>query len=273
MKKHTHSLHTQLIQAIGARDLEEVKHLIAEGVKVNYVNNTCSRTAIEKASEVGELEIVRFLIESRANVNNYYERHPLVIATDKNFIDISNLLIEAGAEVNLDPNEDLTPLSNAVYFNSIELVKKLVEAGADVNAAGDESRPALSVAGSYGHRETYEYLFPLVDPELREEFILEGFCMAGMGFAGGTSSSLDGIEFLVAMGGNINGKDSQGITPLMFLTKNNHIEPIKKMIELGANPYIAGEGGKTPFSIATEEGWTEIIKLFEDCSGVTDLHS
>jgi ankyrin repeat protein len=263
MKKHTHLLHTQLIQAIENGDLDEVKHLISEGVKVNYANDTYSRTAIEKASEIGKLEIVRFLIESRANVNNYYERHPLVVATSKNFVDISNLLIEAGADVNTNPNEDLTPLSNAVSSNSIGLVRKLVEAGADVNAWGDESNPALSLAGCDGYREIYEYLFPLVDPELREEFILEGFCMAGTSFAGGTSSSLNGIEFLVEMGGNINGKDSQGITPLMFLTKNNHIEPIKKMIELGADPHIAGKDGKTPFSIAIEEGWTEIINLFK----------
>ncbi len=66
---HTHLLHTQLIETIKAKDIEKVHDCISQGVNVNYVNNTCTSSAIEEATRVGSIEIVDLLINYKADPN------------------------------------------------------------------------------------------------------------------------------------------------------------------------------------------------------------
>jgi uncharacterized protein len=251
---HTHLLHTQLIEAIKNQELIKVQELIAEGVKINYVNNSCSSTAMEAATDIGNIGIVNFLIRSKADPNKWYQRSPLVIATDKGFIDIANLLIDIGANVNTDPELDLTPLLCAVHLNCIQLVKKLIDAGADASAWGRESNPPLSIAGCYEYKEIYEYLSPLIDPNYYTQFTEEGLFLAVM------EQSLVGIEFLVSMNVNINCKDDVGETPLISATKYRHTSSAKKLLELGADTTLKDNEGKTAFNHAVDLNYTEIIE-------------
>jgi ankyrin repeat protein len=227
--KHTHLLHTQMIEAIEAQDLPKVRDLIANGVKVNYINNSCASSAIEAAANVGNVEIVKFLIESKADPNKWYMRSPLVIAIDKEFVDIANLLIHAGADVNTDPEFDLTPLMRAASLNDFQLVKKLIDAGADVNAWGKESNPPLSIAACRAYNEIYEYILPLVDPSYLDRFLDEGLLIAII------EDSIVGIEFLASVNVNLNCRDFNGETALIYAIKNGHFSSAKRLIELGAD--------------------------------------
>jgi hypothetical protein len=38
--KNTHLLHTEMIESIEKQDLQKIQKLIAEGAKINYVNNS-----------------------------------------------------------------------------------------------------------------------------------------------------------------------------------------------------------------------------------------
>lgn len=255
---HTHLLHTQLIQAIEDREVDIVHALINEGVEVNYVNNTCSTTALEKAAKTGDLEIVKLLINSKAKHENYYDRNPLVIALDQGFMEIASFLIETGANVNTDPNEDCTPLLLATHLNSIELVKKIVRAGADVNASGKHSNPAISIAAAFAYKEVYEYLAPFVNSSMRKDFIDEAFYLAA------SSSSPAGLEFLVLMGEDINSGDSSGETVLMFSAKGSNKDMVGKILELGADKNLKDNHGNTALSLAIEYGHDEIAELLVD---------
>jgi uncharacterized protein len=261
--KHNHLLHTQLIEAIKNQDFIKVQELIAEGVKINYVNNSCSSTAIEAATDVGNIEIVDFLIRSKADPDKWYQRSPLVIATEKGFIDIANLLIDVCANVNTDPELDLTPLLCVVHLDSIQLVKKLIDAGADVSAWGRESNPPLSMAGCYGYKEIYEYLLPLIEPNYYTQFNEEGLFLAVM------EQSLVGIEFLVSMNVNINCKDDIGETPLISATKYGHTSSAKKLMELDADIHIQDGKGHTALFYAIESNLSEIIKLLTDAGATS----
>jgi uncharacterized protein len=257
---HNHLRHSDFIWAIKSRDLEKIRSLIDKGVNVNYINNTCSLSALEAAVNVGSLDIANILIESKANPNIFHERSPLVIAANKGFVDIAFLLIEHGADVNADPDVDMTPLSNAVSHNCISLVEKMIAMGADVNACGDESNSALSVAVCYGHKAIYEYLAPLTSPDLQDEFVCNGFHMAA------ASSSIIGLEFFVSIGGDIECKDFAGSTALMTTIRLGHIYATKKLLELGACKNTQDNNGETPVSIAMEYGRPEIVDVL-NCFG------
>lgn len=206
---HTHLLHTQMIEAIEAQNISKVKELMAQGVQVNYINNSCASSAIEAATKLGDLEMVTLLLSvKKADPNRWYTSNPLTIAIDKGFLDIAHLLIERGADVNIDPEIDMTPLVVAVYANNFQLVKKLVERGADVKAVGSQSSIALSVAASNGYKEIYDYLLPLVNPNSLDEFLDEAVWFAI------EENSLVGIEFLASVNANLNCGYFNGDTPL-----------------------------------------------------------
>jgi ankyrin repeat protein len=92
---------------------------------------------------------IRRLIRQGADVNagreheisgHSFESTPLLVAVTNPSLEISTLLIEAGADVNCKGPWGCTPLMLAVFLESSspEIVTLLIEAGADVNARTED---------------------------------------------------------------------------------------------------------------------------------------
>lgn len=99
------------------------------------------------------LEIVKLLIENRADVNVVNSGNTaLHIATFLNNQEIAKLLIENGADLNVINKDGSTPLHMAVHKNKQELAKLFVENKADVNAKQDNSLTSLQIASIKGYQ-------------------------------------------------------------------------------------------------------------------------
>jgi ankyrin repeat protein len=77
----------------------------------------------------GQLEIVKYLIEAGANINdqNKFNYTPLMIASINNRLNMVKLLIENGADVNAKNKYGKTAFIyayNSRYYNLVELLKK-----------------------------------------------------------------------------------------------------------------------------------------------------
>ncbi|GAB4186126.1 MAG: hypothetical protein Fur006_25200 [Coleofasciculaceae cyanobacterium] len=175
---------SNLAAAIKAGDVARVRQLIASDK--SSLKETRGTIALSQAADEGHLEIVRVLIEARAEVNDednvlYPNEAPLARAASQGHLEIVRVLLEAGAEVNIpsaDP-EYWTPLMCAVGKGNFNIVKELVEVGANVNEMRSPGDFALRIAARYGYQEIFDYLAPLTDSELRheaEEEFQEGIC-------------------------------------------------------------------------------------------------
>ena len=127
-----------------------VRILISEGADVNSKTKD-GDTPLLLACERDHLEIATLLIEKGADVNarDTDGRTPLMMAAVKSTPEIVQLLIEKGAEVNAKMDFGWTPLMQAAQHSYMpEIVQLLLEKGADVNAKNDwgstptRSRPA-----------------------------------------------------------------------------------------------------------------------------------
>ena len=105
--------HGGLIEVTKAGDLNTVSTLLAEGVNPNTVVNT--NTALTFAARDGQLEI-------------------------------AEVLIAYGADVNWIDGEGVTPLILAVFKNHVEVVKLLLENGADPMIRDQWQRRAIDYA-------------------------------------------------------------------------------------------------------------------------------
>lgn len=118
------------------------------------------------ATVVDNVDAVELLLESGANVNAKTPQNQTALhyACQKGFAKIAESLLLYRAEINVrDSALHQTPLHNAVLFagGSLELVQLLVERGADVNATSKNGWTPLHRAASKGFTNVCEYLIAM----------------------------------------------------------------------------------------------------------------
>ena len=110
---------------------------------------------------------------SGANVNEQdglEEESPLHAASQNNAVDMVNVLLSGGAEVNISTTPgDSTPLHAAVYKNAYEAAEVLVAHGADVDTRNSSDESPLKMA----RRLKRDSFVALMRPHSRD--FIEGF--------------------------------------------------------------------------------------------------
>lgn len=174
------------------------------------------------AARDGDSERLRELIAAGYDVNasveeeypvNFRDVHlgksPLIHAAERGHLVCAQLLIQAGADVNLRllDHECGTPLIHAVHHGDLEVVALLVEAGADLNAGGLGSTPLLMA-------------------------IDDGW--------------LQGISFLVINGADVNWSEGfSGKTPLLFAVERGTLQCVELLLQLHADVDKTDQHGMT----------------------------
>ncbi|XP_052767208.1 poly [ADP-ribose] polymerase tankyrase-like isoform X2 [Mya arenaria] len=161
-KTECRNLHnkTPIIDAVEDKNVKAVHLLIKAGANVNvtFGNEIHGHiTPLHKAADIGDVSLVRALIKSGANVNAVNTKSgetPLHMAVhnrvnDSFVIEIAQLLLEAGADINMGK---FTALHAAVLANtgkanaSTELEEFLLARGANVLARDEKNRLPLHYA-------------------------------------------------------------------------------------------------------------------------------
>ena len=168
--------HTDVVQALIKAAEADEKRLDLEGALCSAVyagNIDIIRQLLEAGAEVDcprmwwrfkgqrfrrlarkETFMSLYKAESRDRINflrwvrreDSYEETPLSLAIKTERWDIIDLLLDAGAEINLAAHGYDTPLGLAARIGDTELMQHLIDRGADVNGAPDADTPLVSAA-------------------------------------------------------------------------------------------------------------------------------
>ncbi|NER00648.1 MAG: ankyrin repeat domain-containing protein [Cyanothece sp. SIO2G6] len=128
-------------------------------------------TPLEHAIELENFEVIESLIKYGADVHFGVNDFLLNIAVKTSRIDILNLLIDSGADINLKRECGHTALMVAACCGSIDVVRFLVERGADVNAVREDGQSALTCAALFGKADVFDYLLTLVSSAMKQTLI------------------------------------------------------------------------------------------------------
>lgn len=104
----------------------------------------------------GHTEVVKFLLEHGANVEDHNENGhtPLMEAASAGHVELAKILLMHGAGINTHSNEfKESALTLACYKGHLDMVRFLLEAGADQEHKTDEMHTALMEASMDGHVE------------------------------------------------------------------------------------------------------------------------
>jgi len=154
VNKKNHRGNTSLIIAVHFNYLEIVRLLLEKGANINCQGqNKCSPLLI--VAQNNNMEILKLLLEKDIDVNirDRYGRAVLTIAADYNHIEIVKLLLkQPNIDINTQGDDGRSPLYYASYDNyvDIEVVKVLLEGGANVNIEANNSDTPLIGATIYG---------------------------------------------------------------------------------------------------------------------------
>ncbi|KAI0465840.1 hypothetical protein F4859DRAFT_499429 [Xylaria cf. heliscus] len=155
------------------RHINTVKILLERGANPNRPpTGGAECRALHIAARTGQAALVRVLLEARASTNvrlGRPDRHtPLHLAVfhlvpiaEKQYVEVVQELLEAGADVNAPTGDGSTALHLAINANPLSrnMIKILVEFRADIDKLDGKGRSSLYYAVSYRKNEVAEMLW------------------------------------------------------------------------------------------------------------------
>jgi len=219
-KPQTTPITYPLHQAATEGGIEQVKLLIAQDIGIN-VQNAEGDTPLCCAIQAKKPEASQLLIDAGADVNAGLWP-PLYYAVDANDISTVEKLIARGANVN--PPQFWTPLQQAPYSGSIEMVELLIDKGADIDVG-----PWTVWQGAI-EKGRLDVMKLLIQRGLDLNTEEEKNGMALLSFAILVNANDEMIDFLLARGADLARiRNKSGLTVLHFLASNGY----KKIDRLG----------------------------------------
>ncbi|XP_018907926.2 uncharacterized protein [Bemisia tabaci] len=284
---------TPLHKAVRNEQKEAVKMLLTHGADVNvvasYIPDEIPEDSLNQESEEGFLAKFKEIRQDKYCTT-------LIIAVIKKRIDLVEILIQAGADVNTKTNLlHLSPLHFAIGVRSLQLIKLLLKAGSDVNAksAFDTSPLLLAVISNEG--KIVETLLEVAEIEvncLNDKgstplttaasngllSIVKMLVMRGALINGAPSEAFlplhkalffgkeHVVNWLINNGASVRARDSRGLTAIMaaVMSKDTTLKMIETLMKKGGNINSKCKGGCTALHYAAASGNLRMVRFLID---------
>lgn len=263
-----HASAQALLDAVRARNDQEVSRLLAAGADVNEAD-PLGTTLLMWAARYGDAALVERLIEAGAmpNAENVFGVTPMSEAALIGSAPVIRELLAAGVDADSPNREGETALMLVVRTGQLAAAELLIEAGADVDAkerwagqtalmwAGAQLQPKmvkllLAHGAEVDARSAVREWTRKVSSEPRPKELAQGGLTPLM-FAARTGC-IECAELLLAAGADINLADPYGVTPLVVAALNLQNDFAAYLVEKGADIDQWDLYGRTPLYVAID---------------------
>ena len=222
-----------LMTAAQQRYPDIVQQILKYGADPNSISNIDGSTGLIIAAQQRHPDIVQHLLEYGADPNigdniGCTAMHYMMMLDDtetphlsekmmSDKLEILQLLIVRGIDVNIKDGYGVTALMKASFWGFTEAVKLLLQTGADANLISD--------IDGYTAIHCDMMLYDPETPQLQpSEKIM--------------SDKLEILQLLLVRGINVNIKNGNGVTALMTASVFGFTEAVKLLLQAGADPNI-----------------------------------
>ena len=291
-----------LQEAAAEGDLETVRSMIAQGVDVDFREDSFLKTALHRAAMSGHRDVVEFLLAKGARVearDGWPGRTALHYAAERDHGEIALVLLAAGANVNagganvtatssgdtplqyavfsdrkdviqllLSKGAAISTLHLAAYVGDIEKAETLVNDGVDISALDDHGYAPLHYAARNSQKRTVELLLARGADANVKNWSGETPLFVACG-----RSHTDIAELLLNKGANISTADNRGNTLLHRAVQDGRKDMAEFLTTKGADVNAKNNAGQTPLDIAADRNRKEIVELLlAKGAAVSTLH-
>ncbi|CAC5407952.1 unnamed protein product [Mytilus coruscus] len=257
---------TPLMLACRAKCEISVDLLLKNKAEINATDNINSSNALLWAMQgnpdIHMINIIKMLVRKDADVNiidankntslmnacykiidvNRSEEFlPMINASRDYCVQIVDLLLRNGVDVNAKNKFDETSLIVACKGDHVDIIEKLVNAGADLER---DAFNAFCAACEYGSFESVKILYKFKTLDIidsSDRSLLFHACSA-LHFKSVCSPQCTSlIGFIIGKYGDVNRADNRGITPLMLACQNNCPKAVEELLANAASINAADE--------------------------------
>jgi ankyrin repeat protein len=241
---------SEVLQNVINNDMDGVKRAVEGGENINLVN-VDGWSAARIAVQMGNLQMVRFLIENEIDLNipDNNGISPLMIASEMGDRDMVETLLAFNANPFQESKVGTTALDASKGSNRPILPLLIAEASAVYAIShGDLEKAMFSISnGAY--------------PDIHNN---AGWTTLMLACAKGDVAVVK--DLLSKKGVNVNRMESDGWSALHFAAHEGHPEIVTLLLEAGGKEghQRTNRNGHKPIDIATERGHDAVVALLKD---------
>lgn len=255
---------TALIHAVERNDIECVKLLLDSGANIN-ARDRDDRTAVMYAKNC---EMLKVLCDAGADLALWDKngQTPLmflierVVDSFEKKLELIRILIDAGADVNMKNNIGSNLLMYLVENNSEEYIKPIIKLGADINATNLLGKNALMYAADKCDLKTVKLLLDKGAKVNINQKDSNG--VTALMYACRAYKEIDVAKLLIKYGADVNVQDNMGTTVLMLAVKNwKPLELVELLVKAGADKEKKDVYGVNAYKYADYARRDDILEL------------
>lgn len=220
------------------------------GVPVSSVDRA---RVLRQAVRDQDLEKVEQLLSSGVDLYEDQEASLPCIAARRQNLDLLDLLMRAGVDINQadrrgKTHKSRTPLMEAARRGWLEGVDALITAKARFDIADETGATALQLAVRASHLDVVEMMLRRgADPNPPRAQERSLTCLH-------EAASMPIVRLLIEAAADINAPDRQGLTPLHYHARAGRVELVQYLLTLGADPNLQDKSGRTPVFYIGQKG-------------------
>uniref|UniRef100_W5MM82 Fibronectin type III and ankyrin repeat domains 1 n=1 Tax=Lepisosteus oculatus TaxID=7918 RepID=W5MM82_LEPOC len=176
---------------------------------------------------------------------------PLMVAAQKGFFRLVQILVEHGADVNLQNASGKNSLMLACFAGHLDVIKYLRKCGATWETHDLGGCTAMHWAADGGQMPVISYM---INDGCKVDVKDSGSLWTPLMRVSAVTGDADVASLLISAGADVNVKDKDGKTPLMVAALNNHEDLVQLLLEKGADCQIKNEFGAGVIEMAKAFG-------------------
>ncbi len=240
---------------------------ICDYVKMIFLSRDDKNSALIDNIYANKIDEIKLLIDCGADieVENRFGYTPLMIAIYYDKLAIVKFLIAKGGNIEAKDKYGYTPLMITACYGMVDFMRVLLDSGVNLEAKDKNGNTALMMGVHFGIIEVVRILIDNgANIEAKDNY---NYALSMVAAYNGRA---DIMKLLIDQGINIEAHNDYGYTPLLIAVCHRRLDIVKLLIAEGANIRAELINGETALELAVIKGYPDIINLLINAEKFSD---